>query len=284
MGLIWGIVLSVLGLVAAVLIPTAARIVADDFKEWSPWITRRLIQRAVSRLPESERERTEEEWWSDVNEWPGNLAKIYRACGYLSASRSIGNIVRSDSPVAGRIQEAVRRIMDLMVATTLLCLVFPILGIVALCIKYDSPGPVFSRLPRIGQNGREFQLWKFRSMTSGGTGDPRPTRVGAFLRRTKLDDLPQFFNVLRGDMSLVGPKALPYRAAHDKPDEDVEGLRVRAKVKPGLTGWAQVNHRGDPWDSEDTSSYDADYMERRSLWFDLRIVLLTVVRVLTTRS
>ena len=96
MGLIWAIIISLLGLVGSIIIGASGRLLSDDVKEWLPWITRRLIERAVSRLPENERQKRREEWESDVNEWPGNLAKLYRAWGYLSASKAINNIVVSN--------------------------------------------------------------------------------------------------------------------------------------------------------------------------------------------
>src|SRR6516164_11799662 len=92
MGLIWATIISVFGILGAIIIAVAGRVLSDDFKEWLPWITRHLIERAVSRLPENEREKRREEWESDVNEWPGNLAKVYRAWGYLSAARAINHI------------------------------------------------------------------------------------------------------------------------------------------------------------------------------------------------
>jgi Bacterial sugar transferase len=218
MGLIWGSVLSVLGLVAAVLIPVAVRLITDDFKEWLPWITCRLIARAVSRLPESERERLEEEWWSHVNEWPGSLAKIYVAYGYLSASKSIDHIVRFDSTAAKRIQEVMLRAMDIVIAAALLLFTIPLLCMVALCIKLESPGPVLVSQRRVGRNGQTLGVWKFRSMRLDDFEPifqyekrPRVTRVGSFLRKTALDEMPTPLAVLRGDMTLVGkPRRLSW--------------------------------------------------------------------------
>src|SRR5260370_35042620 len=105
--MIWGIVLSVLSVIAAIFISVAVRVISDDVKEWLPWITRCLIERAVSRLPEGDRGRTEEEWWSHVNERPGGLSKIYVAYGYLSASKSIDKIVRSgESPPVAELESS----------------------------------------------------------------------------------------------------------------------------------------------------------------------------------
>ena len=173
-------------------------------------------------------------------------------------------------------------------------LVVPIVCI-ALLIKFDSPGPVFFRQPRIGLHNRVFVLWKFRTMYVDCTDvagaqltqrdDPRITRFGAWLRRTSLDELPQLFNVLAGEMSLVGPRPHPIQAkAGDVLYADaVAGYHKRHAVLPGITGWAQVNGwRGETTCAEQIEQrvrYDLEYIERQSVLFDLRILVLTVVCV-----
>jgi hypothetical protein len=167
MGLIWGTIISVLGLVGAILIAAAGRLLSDDVKEWLPWITRRLIERAVSRLPENERERLEEEWWSHVNELPGNLAKVYVAWGYLSASKAINHIALSGETthvVGERTREAQRRTLDIVITVLVLFVVNPIMSVIALAIKMDSRGPVLVRQKRLGANNCPFDRLKFRSM------------------------------------------------------------------------------------------------------------------------
>jgi hypothetical protein len=115
MGLIWATIISVLGLVGTIIIAVAGRLMSDDLKEWLPWITRQLIERAVRRLPENERERRREEWESDVDEWPGNLAKLYRAWGYLSAARTVRSIAVSDAtPQADRMRATIDFTNDLL--------------------------------------------------------------------------------------------------------------------------------------------------------------------------
>ncbi len=249
MGLIWGTVISVLGMVGAILLAVASRLICEDVKEWLPWITRRLIEQAVNRLPEKERERFKEEWWGHVNETPGQLAKLYVAYGYLSASKAINNIVSSKGPAfAERAQEAIRRVKDIVIAAMLLFFYIPLFVIVALCIRAESKGPVFVWSLRIGRNGRTFRLLKFRSMyvdladssALNTSKDPRITRVGSFLRRTNLDELPKLLSVLRGDMTLVGPMPLdPMQAAarRGKPDTSIPGLfQPKRKVKLGKGG------------------------------------------------
>jgi lipopolysaccharide/colanic/teichoic acid biosynthesis glycosyltransferase len=156
----------------------------------------------------------------------------------------------------------------------------PLLGLAALAVKLEDGGPVFYRQLRVGKNGRDFELLKLRTMVVDaelkGAGyavdrdDPRITRAGRVLRRLSIDELPQLWNVLRGDMSLVGPRpTLRYQV-----DRYDDRQRHRLDVKPGLTGWAQVNGRAAlPWDER--IELDLWYVEHRSTWIDLKILALT---------
>lgn len=181
----------------------------------------------------------------------------------------------------------VKRAIDLLVAGSGLVVSAPLLAMIALAIKLDSPGPVLLRQPRVGERGRIFRMLKFRTMAWDsrvelGPGphkrpnDPRVTRVGRFLRRTSLDELPQLINVLRGEMSLVGPRP-----------ELVEIVLARYQpwqyrrflVPQGLTGWWQVTGRATKLMHEHTED-DLYYIERASFWFDLWILLRTVPAVL----
>ena len=171
-----------------------------------------------------------------------------------------------------------------------LVLASPLLALAAIAIKLDSKGPVFFRQPRLGLNAEPFEVYKLRSMFLGAEklgvyeakDDPRVTRVGRVLRRLSLNELPQLFNILKGDMSLIGPRpVLPF---HPWPlEEYTEEQRKRFKVKPGLTGWAQVNGRMNvPW--EERLQYDAEYAENVSFRFDLRIFLKTFGVLLSMRD
>lgn len=182
---------------------------------------------------------------------------------------------------------------DKCVAGIVLTLFAPIMLLVALAIKLESPGPIFFRQKRYGFNNKLIEVWKFRSMyhhlrdedasTLATRGDSRITRVGAFIRRTSLDELPQLINVLKGDMSIVGPRphALKAKAGGRLYQEVVSEYAVRHKVKPGLTGWAQVNGwRGETEVEEQIIrrvEYDLYYIENWSLWLDIKILLLTAV-------
>lgn len=178
----------------------------------------------------------------------------------------------------------VRRALDIVVSSLVLALSCPVLAAAMVAIRLESPGPVFYRQRRSGLRGHEFDVVKLRTMVEGaehvGAGlavdehDPRITRVGALLRRTSLDELPNLWNVLRGEMSLIGPRpTLPVQVA-----QYTERQRRRLDVKPGLTGWAQVNGRASlPW--PERIELDLYYIDHRSLALDLRIVWRTLAMV-----
>jgi len=174
----------------------------------------------------------------------------------------------------------IRRAFDILVSAAALLLAAPVLAVAAVAIKLESRGPVIYRQRRVGQYGREFDVLKLRTMVDGaehiGAGlaidanDSRVTRVGALLRRTSIDELPNLWNVLHGEMSLIGPRpTLPVQVA-----QYTERQRRRLQVKPGITGWAQVNGRASlPW--SERIELDLYYIEHRSMALDLRILWRT---------
>ena len=178
---------------------------------------------------------------------------------------------------------------DRLLGALILLMVLPLMVLIALLIRIDSPGPALFRQRRYGFNSNEFTVFKFRTMghtaeapeavPQARRDDPRVTRVGAFLRRTSLDELPQLFNVLRGEMSLVGPR--PHAVLHNQQYAGIiDGYLGRHRVKPGITGWAQVNGlRGEtdtPEKMRARVEHDLYYIDHWSLLFDLRILLLTL--------
>ncbi|WP_375453897.1 exopolysaccharide biosynthesis polyprenyl glycosylphosphotransferase [uncultured Methylobacterium sp.] len=180
-----------------------------------------------------------------------------------------------------------KRALDLTLAATALVVLSPVLAAVAVAIKLDSPGPVFFRQKRYGFNQQPFGVFKFRSMKveaeavfkQAARNDARITRIGAFLRRSNLDELPQLLNVLKGEMSLVGPR--PHALAHDRSFERRIALYARRhNVRPGITGWAQVNGlRGETLtdlDMERRVSHDLHYIDNWSIWFDIQIMIQTL--------
>jgi len=199
------------------------------------------------------------------------------------------------APALNDYQRLVKRAFDLIVGGILMLLALPIMGLVALAIKLDSPGPVLFRQQRVGENGRLFTMYKFRSMIVNAEAlqeqvnqvledgriihkrpdDPRVTRVGRFLRRYSLDELPQLFNVLKGDMSLVGPRPeLPWLVEKYEPWQ-----RKRFAVPQGITGWWQVNGRSDKPMHLHTEE-DLFYIQNYSIWLDLVILWKTIWVVL----
>lgn len=191
----------------------------------------------------------------------------------------------------GIVRDTVKRVFDLVVSLTLLAFTSPIMLLTALAIKLESPGPVFYRQERVGQHGRPFSIFKFRSMRPDAEKDGRPqwarkddnrvTRVGRFIRRTRIDELPQIFNVFMGEMSFVGPRPeRPYFVADL--NKQIPYYGVRHTVKPGITGWAQVRY---PYgasveDALEKLQYDLYYVKNHSLFLDLMILTQTVQVVL----
>ena len=192
-----------------------------------------------------------------------------------------------DTPFTGT-NRLVKRVSDVLLASLILVLIAPVLAAVALGVRLSSPGPIIFKQKRNGLDGEEIIVYKFRSMTSTDNGavvkqatrgDARITPFGTFIRKTSLDELPQFINVLQGSMSIVGPR--PHAVAHNELYRQlIKAYMVRHKVKPGITGWAQVNgHRGET-DTIDKMQarveYDLEYLRNWSLGLDLQIIARTI--------
>lgn len=199
-------------------------------------------------------------------------------------------------PTSSGLGGIAKDLFDKIFSLTMLILMAPLFLVIAICIKCSSPGPVFFRQPRHGLNGRPFNVYKFRSMklhqehgavTQAVQNDPRVTRIGGFLRRTSLDELPQFFNVLIGDMSVVGPR--PHALQHNDMYKDrVDLYMLRHRVKPGITGWAQIHgYRGET-DTEEKMAkrvqFDLYYIRNWTLWMDIQIVVWTAFRGWTGKN
>jgi len=194
-----------------------------------------------------------------------------------------------DTPIRGG-WSLLKRLEDLVLSTIILAVISIPMLFIALGVKLSSKGPVIFAQDRYGLDGRKIKVWKFRTMrvTENGTkvvqaskNDPRITAFGAFLRRTSLDELPQFINVLQGTMSIVGPR--PHAVAHNEEyRKQIEYYMLRHKMKPGITGWAQING----WRGETDTlhkmkmriQYDLDYIRNWSLWMDFRIILATFTK------
>lgn len=200
-----------------------------------------------------------------------------------------------DTPFTG-VNNLIKRLSDIVLSSLILLMLTPILLALAIGVKLSSPGPVIFKQRRYGLDGKEILVYKFRSMTVCDDGavvrqatrnDQRITPFGAFIRRTSLDELPQFFNVLQGRMSIVGPR--PHAVAHNETYRKlIKGYMVRHKVKPGITGWAQVNgYRGETETvdkMEKRIEYDLEYLRNWSLGLDLWIIVKTFLLVIKDRN
>lgn len=200
------------------------------------------------------------------------------------------------TPIQG-INRVLKEVEDKVFSFFILLLVSPIMLIIAIAIKLESKGPILFKQRRHGWNGDEIKVYKFRSMrvhneddgkvTQATKNDNRVTKVGKFIRKTSLDELPQFFNVIQGRMSIVGPR--PHALAHNEEFKDrVNYYMQRHKVKPGITGWAQVNGLRGETDTVEKMArrveYDLFYIENWSLWFDIRIIFMTVLTGFTDKN
>lgn len=206
-------------------------------------------------------------------------------------------VISLSSSGMDELDRLVKRTEDIVLATLILLLIGPLMLLIACGVKLSSPGPLLFRQRRMGMGGEEITVIKFRSMvvhsespgavTQARKGDPRITSFGAFLRRTSLDELPQFFNVLSGKMAIVGPR--PHAVEHNEQYKLlVDRYMARHKIKPGITGWAQVNgFRGETDTLEKMQKridFDLHYIENWSLWFDLRIIRMTIGEVIRPRT
>ncbi len=209
--------------------------------------------------------------------------------GKLSSLDGVPVLSLHETPFYG-LDGWVKRWEDIVVSALILLLISLPMALIALGVKLTSPGPVLFKQRRYGLNGSVVEVWKFRSMTVCENGakvtqatknDARITPFGAFLRRTSLDELPQFFNVLQGSMSVVGPR--PHAVAHNEQyRKQIRGYMLRHKVKPGITGLAQIHGWRGETETVDKMEmrvkYDLEYVQNWSLWLDLKIIFLTVFK------
>lgn len=209
--------------------------------------------------------------------------RMSEVAGHLSVDLSV-------TPMSG-MARVLKRLEDLLFGVLIAIIILPFCLAIAVGVKVTSPGPVLFKQYRTGANGKKFKVYKFRSMrmheeengkvTQASKSDPRVTPIGAFIRRTSLDELPQFYNVLQGRMSIVGPR--PHALSHNEYYKElVESYMRRHKVKPGITGWAQVNGLRGETDTlekmEQRVKHDLWYIDNWSLWLDCKIIFLTVFK------
>ncbi len=240
-------------------------------------------------LGESRRLREIRDWLGDepvTTHFVPDLAADLILNGKVEEFDGLPIITLQDSPLYGW-NSVLKRSLDLCLGGIGLALLSPLMALIALVIKLSSPGPIFFRQERMGLDGRRFSMLKFRTMVEDaeretgpvwtGPSDPRVTRIGRFLRRTSLDELPQLCNVMKGEMSLVGPR--PERPELiGKFRKEVPKYMLRLKVKAGVTGWAQVHGWRGNTSIEKRIEHDMYYIENWSLWLDLKVLALSLVR------
>jgi len=220
-----------------------------------------------------------------------NISPLLRGHFVSSHVGSMPALVHTASPLQRSVNSLIKRVFDICFSLPVL-LLFPLWGLpVAIGIKLSSPGPVFFRQKRTGIRGKDFTCYKFRTMRvnddadrlQATENDPRKTRFGDFLRRSSIDELPQFFNVLLGNMSVVGPRPHMVQQTKDY-SRLIDKYMVRHAIKPGITGWAQVNgFRGGTkhlWQMEKRVEYDVWYVHNWNFFLDIKIILLTILNAL----
>lgn len=200
-----------------------------------------------------------------------------------------------DTPLDG-VNKLLKRVEDVLLSILILIFISPVLAAISFIIKMTSPGPILFKQMRYGLDGKAIEVWKFRTMNvmeNGDTviqakkNDSRITTVGRFLRKTSLDELPQFINVVKGDMSIVGPR--PHAVAHNEQYRKlIQGYMLRHKIKPGITGWAQINGLRGETDTLDKMEkrleFDLEYIRRWGIFFDLKIIYLTIFKGFISKS
>lgn len=288
-------------------IAVGARFMADEVKAWFGWLHKKLRSMAIARLPLESRERYNEEWESGLEEVPGEIFKFIYSIGLLRAGVGIRNAALKDAvrsqmqtelPAESRSYLYMKRTLDILFAVVMISVFAVPCLLIATAILLTSKGPVFYPSQRIGRDGRTFRIWKFRSMrlneprhgqitgqqadgklpqwrTQKHLQDPRITPVGRFLRTWSLDEVPQIFNVLRGEMSLIGPQPIMEVEKHFYGDN----LPSYLAITPGLSGLWQVSGQSGI-DYKKRAELDALYARTRSLKTDFIILLRTFAAVL----
>jgi lipopolysaccharide/colanic/teichoic acid biosynthesis glycosyltransferase len=285
------------GMLVTLLIGVVARFMGDEVKSWSTWLHKNIRRIAVAKLPNNLRERYQEEWESGLEDFPGQIFKLFYSIGLLRAALQIHKASQEDIVDRRAAFAPIKRLFDVVFSAATILAVLPCLLTIAIAIKIESEGPLFSLSKRIGKKGRAFHLAKFRTVRDDsetqfttiqmhGCRDEvfesgyhlSVTRVGRFLRRSSLDELPVLFSILMGDMSLVGPLPLLNEVA----DYDLNHLR-RFDLSPGLTGPWVLQGRHDQR-LVSPQGLDEIYAKQWSIWLDFKIIARTVALVLTGRD
>lgn len=271
--------------------------IISEPSDWADFFSQHPIHSVVIALPHQHYNFVERklellvDQVADIQILP-DVARFARLTPGIELIDGIPIISLHESPLSGA-NVFLKRLVDILGASVAILILSPIMAVIAAIVAFSSPGPILYRQERMGLDGERFQCLKFRSMpidaeqATGAVwakpGDQRATPVGKFLRRTSLDELPQLFNVLFGDMSLVGPR--PERPVFvEKFRKEVPGYMLRHKVKTGITGWAQVNGWRGSTSIEKRIECDLFYIQNWSIWLDIKILLMTLDEVLRGRN
>ena len=270
---------------------TQASIDTGSLEEGILYVTNNHVDQIWLAMPLREEDLIEE-IMGKLRDVTADIRLVPDLFGYRLINHSISSIAGmsvinlSVTPMDG-VNRWIKALEDKVVSLLILLLISPFMLLIALAVKLSSPGPVFYKQTRLSWNGREFEMYKFRTMPldaegqSGPvwatSGEMRATAVGAFLRKTSLDELPQFWNVLKGDMSIVGPR--PERKVFvERFKDEIPSYMQKHMVKAGITGWAQVNGwRGDT-DLQKRVEHDLYYIDNWSVWLDMKIIFLTLFK------
>jgi lipopolysaccharide/colanic/teichoic acid biosynthesis glycosyltransferase len=260
-------IVTILGAFASTII---GKIAADEAKAWLPRLSRFLVDRAIRRLPDDYRARYTEEWESDILELPGELSRVIYSAGLVKAASNIRKVSRGQS--ISYTESFAKRSFDLLFATMALGFGLPFIWWCLLVVKFESSGPCVVMQMRTGKDRSPFSLQRIRTRYMHSR---HITRFGSFLRTTHLDELPQLVNVLKGEMSIVGPRPI-FPAEVELYDERE---MIRFAVKPGITGYAQLLTQGE-FSLGKAREMDAYYASNASFLLDMKIMFMTVTYVL----
>lgn len=269
-------------------------LVLAELFDWFPWIAERIVQRAVRKLQPEVQARYSDEWLAELEAVPGRgLSKLLWSVQVWARAPKVSEAIAGVRRVPGG-SFAVKRAIDVIVAGLTYGAFAPLLLFTALAVRLTSRGPVLVRQRRVGRDGKPFHLYKFRSMRmparrvraddpigdtarGGIEGHDRYTAVGRFLRRTSLDELPQLINVVKGEMSLVGPRPERPEFAALLLKQGIVPNDPRDRMKSGITGWAQVQGLRGATSLAERVAWDNYYVANWSLGFDLKILGLTLI-------
>ncbi len=268
------VIILLLGIIT-LLGSTLSKVLADEFKAWRPTLVFKVIALAAALMGEKDQERYQEEWSAYVDETPGDLSKLLCACEFVFAAFRMSD--------RRYITMGTKRVMDIAFSIFALIVVAPILLSAMALLRLQGAGPVFVTDRRIGRHGKPFLLYRLQTFRNADGPSRERTRFGTRLNMLSIDQLPQFFNVLKGDMSVVGPRPLPDMPVTGEDDEAI--LRARQRVRPGLTGLGQVLCNGGRLPSlEATLVSDMLYVAQHSIALDVGIVMKTVFAVRQPRE